>query len=67
MHASSAWLVNRLWFRGGWTLVAWQSDRIAPKRRVVVKGRFRSQAQATAALDELASTIARSGPPSTRS
>ena len=55
-----AWLVHR----GGWTVVVWQGDEIAPKRTVVLKRRFRSQAEAVAVMDELATRIARSGLPS---
>ena len=64
VHTSATWLVNRLVFRGGWTVVAWQGDDLAPKRRTVLKRRYRTQHAATAALDELAATIARSGPQS---
>ena len=64
LHTSTTWLVNRLVFRGGWTVVAWQGDDLAPKRRTVLKRRYRNREAATAALDELAATIARSGPPS---
>ena len=66
LHTSTTWLVNRLVFRGGWTVVAWQGDDLAPKRRTVLKRRYRNQEAAIAALDELAATIARSGPPSTQ-
>ena len=54
-------IVNRLIFRGGWTLLAWHSDAYAPKRERVHKERFASQAEARAALERLAATIRRSG------
>ena len=49
--------VNRLIFRGGWTLLAWRSDVYAPKRERVHKERFASQAEALAAFDRLVATI----------
>lgn len=61
VQSSATWLANRLLFRGGWTVVVWQGDEIAPKRRIVVKRRYRTQALATAALEALAVEIARSG------
>jgi hypothetical protein len=63
VHECSTWLANRLIYRGGWTVVVWQSDDIAPKRKVVVKRRFGTYSAAVAALEELAWTIERSGPP----
>ena len=59
LHTSTTWLANRLVFRGGWTVVAWQGDDLAPKRRTVLKRRYRNQEAAIAALDELAANIAR--------
>jgi hypothetical protein len=63
-HTVVTWLLHRLAFRGGWTVVAWQRDRFAPKRTRVVRHRYRDRTRALAAYEELASTIARSGPPS---
>ena len=54
-------IVNRLVFRGGWTLLAWRSDAYAPKRERVHKERFAGQAEAVAAFDRLVVTIRRSG------
>ena len=65
VHTVVTWLVNRLVFRGGWTLVAWQGDWIARKRTTVVKRRYPTQAQAIEAWEDLAATIVRSGPPVT--
>lgn len=64
LQTAGTWLVNRLIFRRGWTVVAWQGDNLAPKRTKVLKRRFRDPQAAVAALDDLAATIARSGPPS---
>jgi hypothetical protein len=54
-------VVNRLLFRGGWTLLAWRSDEYAPKRERVHKERFARQAEAVAAFDRMADTIRRTG------
>jgi hypothetical protein len=54
-------IVNRVFFRGGWTLLAWRSDVYAPKRERVHKERFAGRAEALAAFDRLAATIRRSG------
>ena len=64
-HKVVTWLLHRLAFRGGWTVVAWQRDRFAPKRTRVVRRRHPDQVRALGAYEELASTIARSGPPPT--
>ena len=54
-------IVNRVIFRGGWTLLVWRSDAYAPKRERVHKERLASQGEAVAAFDRLAATIRRSG------
>ena len=54
-------VVNRLLFRGGWTLLAWRSDVYAPKRERVHRERFASQAEAVAAFERMADTIRRTG------
>jgi hypothetical protein len=54
-------VVNRLVFRGGWTLLAWRSDVYAPKRQRLHKERFACRAEAEAAFDRMADTIRRSG------
>jgi hypothetical protein len=54
-------VVNRLVFRGAWTLLAWRSDAYAPKRQRLHKERFATQAEAVAAFDRMADTIRRSG------
>jgi hypothetical protein len=64
-HTVVTWLLNRLVFRGGWTLVAWHGDWIARKRTRVAKQRYRTQAEAIEAWQELTATIVRSGPPAT--
>jgi hypothetical protein len=64
VHTSTTWLVNRLIFGGGWTVVMWEGDALAPKRKIVLKRRYRTHSAALAALDDLARTTARSGPPS---
>ena len=38
VHTVATFLVNRLVFWGGWTVVVWQGDAIAPKRRTVGSG-----------------------------
>jgi hypothetical protein len=63
VHAAGTGLAG-LMNRGGWTVVVWQGDDIAPKRKVVMKRRFRSPAEAVAVMDEVATRIARSGLPS---
>jgi len=65
VHTVVTWVLHRLVFRGGWTVVAWQGDRVAPQRTTVVKRRYPDQARALAAWEDLVSTIPRSGPPST--
>jgi hypothetical protein len=64
-HTVVTWLLHRLVFRGGWTVVAWHRDRFAPKRTRVVRRRYPDQARALEAYEDLAATIVRSGPPST--
>ena len=59
-HVLSTRVVNRLIFQGGWTVVVWRGDDLAPKRRTVSKRRYPTRLAAVAALDELA----RSGPAS---
>jgi hypothetical protein len=54
-------IVNRLFFRGGWTLLAWRSDAYAAKRERVHKERFAGEAEAVAAFERMADTIGRSG------
>jgi hypothetical protein len=54
-------IVNRLFFRGGWTLLAWRSDAFAPKREPVHKERFAGEAEAVAAFERMADAIRRSG------
>ena len=56
-----AGIVNRVVFRGGWTLLVWRSDVYAPKRERLHKERFSGRAEAVAALDRTAVTIRRSG------
>jgi hypothetical protein len=62
-HTVVTWVLHRLVFRGGWTVVAWQGDQVARMRSTVAKHRYPDQASAVAAWEELASAIARSGPP----
>ena len=54
-------VVNRLVFRGGWTLLAWRSDAYAPKRQRLHKERLACRAEAEAAFDRMADAIRRSG------
>jgi hypothetical protein len=54
-------IVNRAFFRGGWTLPAWRSDVYAPKRERVHKERFACQADALAAFERTATTIREAG------
>jgi hypothetical protein len=54
-------IVNRLFFRGGWTLLAWSSDAYAAKRERVHKERFAGEAEAVAAFERMADTIGRAG------
>jgi hypothetical protein len=54
-------VVNRLVYRGGWTLLAWRSDEYAPKRQRLHKERFANRAEAVAAFERMADTIRRSG------
>jgi hypothetical protein len=65
VHQAVTWLLHRLVFRGGWTVVVWQGDWVARMRTTVVKRRYPDQASALAAWEGLASTVARSGPPTT--
>jgi len=44
-------------------VVAWQRDRLAPKRTRVVRHPYPDRTRAVEAYEELASTIARSGLP----
>jgi hypothetical protein len=63
-----ATIVNRLVFRGGWTVFAWRSDAYAPKRERLHKERFATKAEALAAFDRLvalAAVEACAAPPST--
>jgi hypothetical protein len=60
VHVFTTRVVNRLLFQGGWTVVVWRGDDLAPKRRTVVKRRYPTRPAAVEALDELA----RSGLPS---
>jgi hypothetical protein len=57
IQTCGAKIVNRLVFRGGWTLLAWRSDVYAPKRERVHKERFAGRAEALAAFDRLAARI----------
>ena len=43
-HVSGRWLVNVLVFRGGWTVVVYRGDAIAPMRTRLVKYRHRTPA-----------------------
>src|SRR6478672_11555407 len=65
LHSGGTALVNRLVFRGGWTVVVWQGDEFAPMRRTVLKRRYRTRQEALAGLEDLAVTINLSGPPLT--
>lgn len=56
VHRIGTGLVNRLVFRGGWTVVVWQGDDIAPKRTRLWKQRYRTQAAAVDAVEDLAAT-----------
>lgn len=52
-------VVNRLVFRGGWTLLAWRCDVYAPKRQRLHKERFACRTEAEAASDRMADAIRR--------
>jgi hypothetical protein len=65
LHTVVTWVLHRLVFRGGWTVVAWQRDRFAPKRTRVVRHRYPDQSRALEAYGELVATIGRTGPPPT--
>jgi hypothetical protein len=54
-------IVNRLFFRDGWTVLAWRSDAYAPKRKRLHKERFATEEDALAAFDRLVAVAARSG------
>ena len=54
-------IVNRVVFRGGWTVLAWRSDGYAPKRERLHKERFADRDEALVAFDLLVATIRRSG------
>jgi hypothetical protein len=64
VHTVVTWLLNRLVFRSGWTLVVWQGDWIARKRTTVVKRRYSTREEAIQAWENLTAAIARSGLPS---
>jgi hypothetical protein len=65
IHALGTTLVNRLVFRGGWSVVVWEGDDMAPQRKKILTRRYRSEQEATEALEHLALTISRTGPPDT--
>jgi hypothetical protein len=56
-----ATIVNRLVFRGGWTVFAWRSDAYAPKRERLHEERFATKAEALAAFDRLVALAAGTG------
>ena len=59
VNSGGGYLVNRLIYGGGWSVVIWQGDDIAPKRNTVSKRRYRTRAEATAAFEAAADLIAR--------
>jgi hypothetical protein len=66
MHTAVTWLLYRVVFRGGWTVIVWRGDWVARKRTTVVKRRYRTKVEAIAAWEDLTTTITRSGPPETQ-
>jgi len=58
-------VLHRVVFRGGWTVVLWRGDRIAPKRTTVLKRRYPDEYSAVAVLEELARTLPEAEPPAT--
>lgn len=60
-HALVTFLVNRLVFFGGWTVTVWLGDRVAAKRTVVRKERYRSEQEALDVLERYRTTIASEG------
>lgn len=63
VHAVGTTLVNRLVFWGGWSVVVWEGDEIAPQRKKMLTRRYRSKQEATEALESLVVSIPRIGPP----
>jgi hypothetical protein len=63
VHTIGTWLVNRLVFWGGWSVVVYQGDEIAPQRRKLQTRRYRTKDAAVEAAKDLETTIARIGPP----
>jgi hypothetical protein len=64
-HELGTKVVNRMVFRGGWTVTVWKGDRVAPKRTKVIKRRFATDAAAITAVHEVEAAIKESGRPPT--
>jgi hypothetical protein len=63
VHTVGTWLVNRLIFWGGWSVVVYRGDEIAPRREKILTRRYRNKEQAVEAMKDLQITISRVGPP----
>ena len=63
VHEVGSKVVNRMIFRGGWTVTVWKGDRIAPRRTTVIKRRFPTDTAAIAAVHEVEAVIKESGKP----
>lgn len=61
VHEVGTKVVNRVIFRGGWTVTVWTGDRIAPMRTTVLKRRFPTAGAAIAAAHEIRAAIKESG------
>jgi hypothetical protein len=63
VHTIVTWLVNRLIFWGGWSVVVYRGDEIAPQREKILTRRYRTKVSAVEAMKDLEIIIARVGPP----
>jgi hypothetical protein len=63
VHEVGTKVVNRVIFRGAWTVTVWKGDHIAPKRAKVIKRRFPTDTAAITAVHEVEATIKASGRP----
>jgi hypothetical protein len=63
VHTVGTRLVNWLIFWGGWSVVVYRGDEIAPQREKLLTRRYRNKEQAIEAMKDLEIMISRVGPP----
>jgi hypothetical protein len=63
VHTVVTWLVNRLIFWGGWSVVVYRGDELGPQREKILTRRYRTKEAAVEAMKDLEIIIARVGPP----